>query len=151
MSKLLAREALGPHRSCPGIQPVSRCRPLRLLPSQVGSIYFWILIGSPLGSVSSSTRKPSGPAAMLVGIPGKICPRRGWDDLLRLLLWKRSICVLGQWGDRGCGATAPHPILLRVGAVTKRVSFNVRINRKASEIEDRVGLSCSPNNLRPLT
>jgi len=58
----------------------------------------------------------------------------------------------GQWGDKVCEATALHPILLRVGAVTKRVSINGRTNRKVSEIEHSlVGLSCSPSNLRPLT
>jgi len=45
--------------------------------------------------------------------------------------------VFSEWtGDQGCGPTTPHPILLRVGAVTERVSFSVRTNRGASEIDE---------------
>jgi len=47
----------------------------------------------PLGSMSSSARKPSGPTATLVGIPKKIC-LEGFNDFLDLLSEERSILRL---------------------------------------------------------
>ena len=51
-------------------------------------------IFSPLGPISRSVRKPSGPTMVLVGIPKAICFREGFGDFLDFLL-NGVICVLG--------------------------------------------------------
>ena len=74
------RGALDLHYPCPEVRSVNPRHSSRLAPqlNQVSLPQNPDRHDSPFGPMSSSVRKPSGPAAMLVGIPkGKCC----WEDL----------------------------------------------------------------------
>ena len=127
-SKFPGLGALDLRPSCREIRSVKSRGPPRLVlkPYQVdlfpnrdkvGQIY------SPLGPVSSSARKPSGPTAMLVGIPKEMCR---WEDLsnfLDFLSNRRSIWVQDQRGDKDGGPQRQTPrssLALSISAIVDR-------------------------------
>jgi len=75
-------------------------------------LYSWIPMGSPLGSTSSSTRKPSGPRATLVETPKAMCCWGGLGDFLGFLLeeWLIRVIVVRARGQSG-GPTGPNPLV----------------------------------------